>query len=124
MSERALVGMLPGSWTDHPNRHDYGIDIKVEIFDPRDNGDFIPSGDEFAVQLKSRPLMMRLPDGCASVLIGHTSSIGRACPIRPWLFATAQPTMRFMRCGPMIAVEPPKVSIAGGRGFISRMTTS
>ena len=50
MSERALVGMLPGSWTDHPNRHDYGIDIKVEIFDPRDNGDFIPSGDEFAVQ--------------------------------------------------------------------------
>ncbi len=53
LSERAFINGLPAEWTDHPNRHDYGIDLKVEIFDEIPGGDFSPSGHEFAVQLKA-----------------------------------------------------------------------
>ncbi len=53
MSERTFVGMLPPAWTDHQIRHDYGIDLKVEIFTAGTDGGHSPTGMEFAVQLKA-----------------------------------------------------------------------
>jgi tetratricopeptide (TPR) repeat protein len=56
-SERAFASLLPAEWTDHPIRHDYGIDLKVEIFDLSDGStESRTTGLEFAVQLKATDL--------------------------------------------------------------------
>lgn len=56
ISERALLGALPASWTVEPRTHDYGIDFGVEIF--RDGK---ATGLHFGIQLKATDKVGRRP---------------------------------------------------------------
>lgn len=55
-SERALLGVLPASWTVEPRTHDYGIDFGVEIF-----GAGEATGLHFGIQLKATDRVGRRP---------------------------------------------------------------
>lgn len=53
-SERAFERVLPDEWTSDPPKHDYGLDLRVEIFDlDQATKGSHASGLEFAVQLKA-----------------------------------------------------------------------
>jgi tetratricopeptide (TPR) repeat protein len=93
-SERHFERLIPAEWTtDHP-RSDYGIDLRVHIFQPiPGNTDYRPSGLEFAVQLKAT-------DSEASearrvgVSFGHTEYWGSLpYPVLMVRFAAATETM-------------------------------
>ena len=52
-SIRRFERAIPPEWTTHAIREDYGIDLRVEIFERDEHGDASTTGLEFGVQLKA-----------------------------------------------------------------------
>ena len=91
-NRRAFVGSLPAEWTDHSLADDYGVDLRVEIFDEVGDGHTRSSGLTYAVQLKATDgetaRAMRV--GVSWEHFAYWSSLGEPVLVVRYLAATGE----------------------------------